>query len=354
MVKRFQQPMHGRSSQSNPDQRYQDWQREQVDDGWDNLEQPTAKVKTELFIDNSKSVISYNQSPDVPFDRSVNPYRGCEHGCVYCFARPSHAWLGLSPGLDFESRLFYKPDAPRLLAEELNHPRYQCAPIALGINTDAYQPVERQQGLTRQLLEVLYEHRHPVSIVTKSALILRDLDILEVMAADNLVHIAISLTTLDKELARHMEPRASSPQRRLETLRTLHEQKIPVGALIAPVIPVLTDAELETILNAVHEHGAQFAGYVMLRMPHEIKQLFREWLQVHYPGKAEHIIHRMQDLHGESGYSAEFGSRMRGSGVFAELLQKRFKLAHKKLNFPGIAPLSCEHFRKAQEQLSLL
>jgi DNA repair photolyase len=354
MVKKFQQPVHGRSSLSNPDQRFQQWQRESFDDGWGSLEATVEKIKTELFIDNSKTVISYNQSPDIPFDRSINPYRGCEHGCVYCFARPSHAWLGLSPGLDFESKIFYKPDAASLLAKEINKPGYECAPIALGINTDAYQPAERQLGITRQILEVLQHHKHPVSIVTKSALIERDLDILEAMAGENLVHIAVSMTTLDKSLSRTMEPRASSPRRRLQTIETLRRHHIPVGSLIAPLIPVLTDAEMETILKAVHDAGARFSGYVMLRMPHELKQLFREWLVQHYPDKAEHIIHRIQDLHGGQDYRPEFGQRMRGSGVFAELINKRFKLAYERLDFPGISSLDCSNFQKNNEQLSLL
>lgn len=338
-------PIHGRGATGNPDNRYAAHSREACDDGWGGLDAEPAPVRTELFIDSSRSVINYNDSPDVPFDRSINPYRGCEHGCVYCFARPSHAWLGLSPGLDFESRLFHKPDAPTLLRRELARPGYRCAPIALGINTDAYQPVERKLGLTRAIIEVLAEHGHPFSLVTKSALVERDIDLLAPLAADNLVHVAVSVTTLERPLARAMEPRAAAPERRLETIRRLAEAGVSVTVLAAPVIPFLNDHELEAILAAVRAAGAVDAGYVLLRLPHEVKDLFKDWLAVHVPLKAERVINRLRDCRGGKDYDSRFGRRMRGEGEYADLLARRFRLAHRRLGFPGASPLDCGRFK---------
>jgi DNA repair photolyase len=354
MSKDLTQPLKGRGALGNPDNRFETISRELLDDGWDNLEQPPEPIRTTLTVDSAKTVISYNKSPDIPFDRSINPYRGCEHGCIYCFARPTHAWLGLSPGLDFESRLFYKPDAAELLNKEINKKNYRCQPIAVGINTDAYQPVERKLGITRQILEVLAEHRHPFSIVTKSALIERDIDILADMAQDNLVQIAVSITTLDHSLARKLEPRATAPMRRLETVARLADAGIPVAVMAAPLIPVLTDSELETILSAAREAGAGWAGYVMLRLPHELTELFTAWLEQHAPLKAEHVMNRIRDCRDGKNYDATFGKRMTGDGVFAELMQKRYRLAIKQLGFPGGSELDTSLFKQAAKpQLDL-
>lgn len=335
----------GRGAAGNPDNRYAEYRREACDDGWGSLDAPPAALRTELLVDASRTVISYNESPDVPFDRSINPYRGCEHGCVYCFARPSHAWLGLSPGLDFESRLFHKPDAPAILRRELARPGYRCAPIALGINTDVYQPVERRLGLTRAIIEVLAAHGHPFSVVTKSALIERDIDLLAPLAAANLVQVAVSVTTLDRHLARRLEPRAAAPERRLQTIRRLTAAGIPVTVLAAPMIPFLNDHELEAILAAVRGAGAVDAGYVLLRLPHEVKDLFRDWLALHEPLKAARVIQRLRDCRGGRDYDSRFGRRMCGEGGFADLLARRFRLARRRLGFPGAPPLDCGRFR---------
>ena len=334
----------GRGASFSPDNRYSAYSREDIDDGWANLELPVEAPATTLTVDTSRTVISYNDSPDVGFDRSINPYRGCEHGCVYCFARPTHAWLGLSPGLDFETRLFYKPDAPEQLKRELAARAYRCAPIAVGINTDAYQPTERKLGLTRAILEVLVAAQHPFSIVTKSALIERDIDLIATAAARRQAEIAVSLTTLDAALARRMEPRAASPARRLETIRALSQAGIPVTVLVAPLIPVLTDSELETLLEQARAAGAQDAGYVLLRLPHELKDLFRDWLAQHEPLKAEHVMNRLRDCRGGEDYDARFGARMRGTGIYAELLRKRFKLAYQRLGFSTTPALDCTQF----------
>lgn len=350
MAIRYDSPFKGRGAGSNPDNRFEQHSRERVDDGWDSLAQTEAAPRTTLEVDTSRRVITYNQSPDVPFDRSINPYRGCEHGCVYCFARPTHAWLGLSPGLDFETRLYHKPDAPEQLRRELGRRGYAPAPIALGINTDAYQPVERRLGLTRRILEVLAESRHPLTIVTKSALIERDLDLLTPLAADNLCRVAVSLTTLDSQLSRRLEPRAAAPHRRLQTIARLSAAGVPVSVLVAPLIPILTDAELEALLEAAHDAGACDAGYVLLRLPHEVKDLFSDWLQMHEPLKAEHVLNRIRDCRGGRDYDAAFGSRMRGTGVFADLLAQRFRKAYRRLDFPGTPPLDCSRFRAPREE----
>lgn len=322
----------GRGAVSNDDGRYESSTRIAFDDGWNLSDPEPPTLRTTVSIDTARTVISYNDSPDVGFDRSINPYRGCEHGCVYCFARPTHAYLGLSPGLDFESRLFAKPDAALLLAEELRHSAYRCQPIALGTNTDPYQPVEREWRITRQILEVLAACRHPVSIVTKSALVERDIDLLAPMAAERLAEVYLSVTTLDRTLARHLEPRASAPQRRIEAMRALSSAGIPTGVLVAPVIPVLTDTEMEAILEACSSAGAQSAGYVLLRLPLEVKDLFREWLQTHAPLKARHVMNQVRAARGGKDYKARFHERMMGTGPYAEMIRRRFKLACKRLN----------------------
>ncbi len=344
----------GRGATLSPSNRYSALSREDVDDGWGSLELPPDTPRTTLSIDTSRRVISYNDSPDVGFDRSINPYRGCEHGCTYCFARPTHAWLGLSPGLDFETKLFYKPDAPALLRQELAARNYRCAPIAVGINTDGYQPSERKLGLTRAILEVLLETGHPFSIVTKSALIERDIDLIGAAAARGLAEVAVSITTLDTALARRMEPRAAAPARRLETVRALSAAAVPVTVMVAPLIPVLTDHELEALLTEARAAGAQNAGYVLLRLPHELKEMFRDWLAQHEPLKAAHVMNRLRDCRGGEDYDARFGARMRGTGIFAELLRKRFRLAYAKLGFADTPPLDCSQFRAPdQGQLTL-
>ena len=337
------QQYKGRGASLSPDNRYSEIRREAFDDGWQPEEQ-ADKVHTQLFIDNTKKVITYNNSPDVPFDRSINPYKGCEHGCVYCFARPTHAWLDLSPGIDFETSIFYKPNAPDLLIKELAHKNYRPAPISLGINTDAYQPVERKLGLTRQILEILIEHKHPVVIVTKSALIERDLDLLVEAAEQNLIRVAVSMTTLDMKLNRIMEPRTAAPHRRLEVIKNLSDAGVPVNVLMAPIVPVLNDHEIERILAEVRQAGASNAGYVMLRLPHELDEMLMDWLHKHYPLKAEHIMNRIRDLRGGKTYDAAFGKRMCGEGVFAELISKRFNLAKDKLAFSGSPTLRADLF----------
>jgi DNA repair photolyase len=345
MSSKFPREVHkGRGATLSPANRYADTASEAIDDGWGSLEEPLPNPATTLGVDASRTVIAYNTSPDVGFDRSINPYRGCEHGCAYCFARPTHAWLGLSPGLDFETRLFYKPDAPAQLKRELAAPDYRCAPVAVGINTDGYQPCERKLGLTRAILEVLVAAQHPFSIVTKSALIERDIDLIAPAAARRQAAVCVSLTTLDSGLARHLEPRATAPARRLETIRALSDAGIPVTVLVAPLIPVLTDHELETLLERARACGAQAAGYVLLRLPHELKAMFRDWLDTHVPLKAEHVMNRLRDCRGGRDYDARFGARMRGTGLFAELLRKRFRLAESRLGFTTIPDLDSTQF----------
>jgi DNA repair photolyase len=348
-------PFKGRGAARDPDPRYLEMQREALDDGW--WREDKDRLPTQVFVDTSRSIITRNQSPDVPFDRSINPYKGCEHGCAYCFARPTHAYLDLSPGLDFESKIFAKPNAADLLARELARPGYRPAPIALGVNTDAYQPVERKLGITRQVLEVLLAHRHPLAIVTKSALIERDLDLLTPMAQQGLVQVMISLTGLDRELSRRMEPRAAAPERRLEALRVLSAAGIPTGVLFAPVIPVLNDCEMERVLSAAAQAGAMTAGYVMLRLPLEVKDLFQQWLAEHYPLKAEHVMSVIRDLRGGKANSCRFGERMTGTGTYAQLIAQRFKLACRKtgLNQAQVM-LETDRFRlppRAGDQLAL-
>jgi len=331
----------GRGAVTNPTGRYERYRYEEVPE-----DEPREKVETIVTPDSTRSILARNDSPDVPFDVSINPYRGCEHGCVYCFARPTHAYLGLSPGLDFETRIFSKPKAAELLREELAKKSYVCQAIALGANTDPYQPVERDLGITRSILEVLSEHEHPISIVTKSRLVLRDRDILAPMAEKNLASAFVSITTLDPELARRMEPRASTPEKRLETLRGLSEAGIPCGVLASPMIPGLNDSELERILKESSLAGAETAGYVLLRLPLELKDLFSEWLEAHYPTKAKHVEALVRETRGGELYQAEFGTRMRGTGAYAELLEKRFRAARSKygLDRPR-PPLDTSRFR---------
>ncbi|GAA5180094.1 PA0069 family radical SAM protein [Niveibacterium umoris] len=329
----FVQPLsgfRGRGAATRPDGRFESMTREAFDDGWTQPERDAAPP-TELIVDTAKSVIVESKSPDIPFERSINPYRGCEHGCSYCFARPTHSYLGFSPGIDFETRILWKPDAPAVLKRELARHSYRCRPIALGINTDGWQPVERKLGLTRKLLEVLCECRHPVSIVTKSALIERDLDLLADMARDDLVQVMFSVTTLDRTLARAMEPRAAAPERRLAAMRALHQAGVPVGVLFAPLIPALNDHELEAVLHASQESGADTAGYVLLRLPHELKDLFPDWLERHVPGRAKHVLSVLRQMHDGALYDSRFGQRMRGNGVFADLYAARFLRASERL-----------------------
>ncbi len=323
----------GRGATLQIEGRFESVARERVDDGWDRAEEELPPFRTTVTVEKAKSVIQRQDSPDLPYDYSLNAYRGCEHGCIYCYARPSHAYLNLSPGLDFETKLFAKPDAAKLLSAELAKPSYQCSPIALGSNTDPYQPIEREWKITRQILEVLAECRHPLSIVTKSALIERDLDLLAQLARDDLVQVFISVATLDTELARKMEPRAASPRRRLQAIRRLNDAGVPCGVLVAPVIPFLTDAELENVLQAAHEHGARTAAYTLLRLPYEVKDLFKDWLSTHYPLKAEHVMSRLREMRGGRENDPEFGTRFSGNGLFAQLLAKRFQLACDRIGF---------------------
>ena len=326
------QTQKGRGALSNQDGRYETHVHETFDDGWGTVDEDLPAVKTTVSLDTTRSAITYNQSPDVGFDRSINAYRGCEHGCVYCFARPTHAYLGLSPGLDFETKLFAKPNAAALLEKELSKPGYQCQPIALGTNTDPYQPIERTYRITREILEVLSAYHHPVSIVTKSAMIERDMDILADMAIRGLAHVSLSVTTLDRKLARRMEPRAATPERRIAALQALHEAGVPTGVLVAPIIPALTDSEMEAILETCSQAGAQWAGYVLLRLPLEVKDLFKEWLETHEPGKREHVLSLLRQSHGGKEYEALFGERMRGKGSYADMIAQRFRLACQRLS----------------------
>lgn len=353
-------PRKGRGAISNEVGRFEPAQRFAVDDGWGSADEEPVPLATSFTIDSTRTIITRNNSPDVGFDRSINPYRGCEHGCVYCFARPTHAYLGLSPGLDFESRIFVKPDAAKLLAAELAKPGYVCGPIAMGTNTDPYQPVERNYRITRAILEVLHEFNHPVCIVTKSALVQRDIDILAPMAEKRLATVTVSVTTLDRALARRLEPRAATPARRLETVSALAQSGIPTGVLAAPMIPALNDAELDSILAAAKEAGASSAGYVLLRLPLELKTLFREWLELHVPDKAKHVMSLVAGMHGGKTYDATWGRRMSGDGPYAEVLRIRFELACKRLGIRhrgNSARLDTTLFRRPSlpgEQLSLL
>jgi len=332
--------------------RFESVAREAFDDGWGAEDEAPAALQTTVTEERARSIIQRNDSPDLPFELSINPYRGCEHGCIYCYARPSHAYLELSPGLDFESRLFAKLNAVELLRDELARPGYRPSPIALGANTDCYQPIERRYRLTRGLIELLAECRHPLTIVTKSALVERDLDLLGPMGRANLAKVFVSLGTLDRTLARRLEPRAASPQRRLDTIRALASAGVPVGVMLAPVVPALSDKSVEESLEAAAAAGASMAGYQLLRLPNELKTLFREWLAAHYPLRAEHVMSIVQQLRGGRDNDPRFGTRMTGSGNYAELLAKRFEIACRKLGLNGAErgtrarrELDCTRFR---------
>jgi DNA repair photolyase len=336
----------GRGSRSNSTGRFEAEVRAEFDDGWESLGELEA-LKTEVREEPARTIITRNDSPDISFDQSINPYRGCEHGCIYCYARPSHCYLGHSAGLDFETKLYAKTSAAALLEKELANPRYVPQLIALGTNTDPYQPIERERRITRQILEVLDKTSHPVGIVTKSALVVRDIDILARMAERGLARVALSVTTLDRRLARAMEPRATTPEKRIEALKLLHEAGVPTAAMVAPLIPALNDAEIERILEAVHAVGVRSAGYVLLRLPLELKTLFREWLETDFPDRAQHVIHLMQSMHGGRDYTAEFGLRQRGSGPYAEQIGLRFRLAAKRLGLnESREPLRTDLFQR--------
>lgn len=343
-------PRKGRGALSNRDGRYERLSHEAIDDGWGSADATLPPLRTTVSEDTTRTVIARNQSPDVPFEQSINPYRGCEHGCVYCYARPTHAYLGLSPGLDFETRLFAKSDAAQLLRQELRRPSYECKVIALGTNTDPYQPIERQREITRKILTVLAGHCHPVTIVTKSALVERDIDILADMARARLAQVTLSITTLDRQLARRMEPRATAPQRRLETLGRLTQAGIPTGVLVAPVIPGLNDHEIESILERCAQAGTQSAAYVLLRLPLEIKDLFQEWLAACYPLKGQRVMSLIRESRAGRENDPRFGTRMTGTGPYAELIARRFAVACKRLGLTR-APdvLDTTRFRKPED-----
>ena len=342
----------------NPANRFHSRHIEPVDDGWFD-DAPQRSPDTRSLPEQARSVITRNQSPDVPFEQSINPYRGCEHGCVYCFARPSHAWLDLSPGLDFETRLYYKINVVERLRCELARPGYRCRPIVLGTNTDPYQPLDREHSLTRRILGALLEARHPVHVITKGGHLLRDLDLLAELARERLASVSISLTSLNPDLKRRLEPRAASAARRLRQMRALSDAGVPVTALVAPVIPILTDQELERLVDTAAGHGATSAGYVLLRLPREVAPLFREWLQEHAPGEAERVLNRLREAHGGRDYDARFGHRMRGDSHWTRLLAQRFRLACRRagLDQRRIAALDCSRFRPPstadEPQLSL-
>src|SRR5579871_960276 len=352
----------GRGALSNATGRYEPHQRVLTDDGWDDgwrdTDLPPPPLRTEVLLDASRTIIARNKSPDISFDQSINPYRGCEHGCIYCFARPTHAYLGLSPGADFESRIFAKPNAADLLAKELSAPGYVPKVIAIGTNTDPYQPLEKKMRVTRSILEVLKAFHHPVGIVTKSPLILRDLDILAPMASEGLAKVALSVTTLDRKLARMMEPRAGTPTRRLQAIKALADAKVPAGVMFAPAIPALNDSEMEAVLGAAAEMGATTAGYVLLRLPLEIKDLFREWLETHAPDRARHVMSLIRQMRGGKDYDSQSHTRMKGTGAYAEMIARRFHMAVKRYGLNRDSrPLTLAKFKRperAGDQLRLL
>jgi DNA repair photolyase len=326
-------PRKGRGAVTNIQGRYERDEREAFEDGWapDSEDGGTSPLKTQVFEERAKSILTHNASPDIPFRVSLNPYRGCEHGCIYCFARPTHSYLGLSPGLDFESRIYAKINAPELLQRELRKKNYIPEPIALGVNTDAYQPVERELLLTRRVIETLHEYGHPFAAITKSSLIERDIDLLAPMAARGQVMAAITVTTLDAEIARTLEPRAATPARRLRTIRTLSDAGVPVGVSVAPVIPFVTEPDLERVLEACAQAGATSASYIVLRLPWEVAPLFKEWLAAHFPQRADRVMARIHDMRGGKDYDASFAHRMKGEGAWAQLLKQRFDKAVKRL-----------------------
>ena len=347
----------GRGATSNASGRFESLAREAFDDGWNDDDASPTPLRTTVTAEKARTIITRNDSPDIGFDRSINPYRGCEHGCIYCYARPAHAYMGLSPGLDFESRLFFKPDAARLLEGELAKRFYRPATIHIGGNTDPYQPQERTLRVTRQLLEVLSAFRHPLSIITKSALIARDLDILGPMGETGLARAAVSITTLDRKLARIMEPRAATPQRRLDAIRSLSAAGVPTIVMFAPVIPGLNDAELEAVLRAAAAAGAMGAGYVALRLPLEIKELFHDWLKTSLPDRAARVMSLVRQMRGGRDYDPQWGKRMKGEGPIAELVAARFKIARRRLGLDRTAPpLDVSQFRvpaRAGDQIDL-
>lgn len=338
---KYADPRKGRGAGINPEGRFEHVAREAFDDGWSQppaakeADEPIPPLKTHVTEERAKSIIARNDSPDIPFSQSINPYQGCEHGCIYCYARPTHAYRNLSPGIDFETRLFAKVNAAQLLRKELSKPGYRCEVISLGANTDPYQPIERQWKITRGILEVCAEFNQPVGIVTKNAMVERDIDILVAMAEKRLVNVFISCNNLDHDLARKLEPRCPAPRRRLEAMRRLSAAGIPVGVLVAPVIPFLTDHQIEPVLQAAWDHGARTAGYVLMRLPWEVKDLFKDWLTRHYPLKARHVMSRVHEMRGGRDNDPRFGSRMRGSGELAELLAQRFDIACKRIGFNG-------------------
>ncbi|MER8378107.1 MULTISPECIES: PA0069 family radical SAM protein [unclassified Mesorhizobium] len=347
----------GRSAGINPSGRFEPVSRHVFDDGWNSLEE-LPPFKTEVQVEKPRTIITRNESPDISFDRSINPYRGCEHGCVYCFARPTHSFMGLSPGLDFESKLFAKPDAARLLDKELSRDNYQPRTIAIGTNTDPYQPIEKQYRIMREILEVLEARGHPVGIVTKSALVTRDIDILSRMAERGLAKVALSVTTLDRMLARTMEPRASTPTKRLEAIRQLSDAGIPASVMVAPIIPGLTDSEMERILDSAQAAGAREAGYVLLRLPLEVAPIFKDWLLRHYPDRYRHVMSLIRSMRDGKDYDSEWGKRMKGSGPYAWQIGRRFEIAAKRLGLNAERrSLRTDRFvpaAKATEQLMLL
>lgn len=347
--------LRGRGAVSNPAGRFETAPSVAEHDGWERADEdfPNPDPATSFLPDKTRDIIATNSSPDIPFEQSINPYKGCEHGCVYCYARPTHAFLDLSPGLDFETKIFYKTDPVERLLAALDKPGYVCRTLALGTNTDPYQPGEKKLNVTRRLLETLLDLRHPVSIVTKGALILRDLDILGELAALQLVSVGVSITTLDNELKTKLEPRTASPSARLRMVRELKAANVPVGIMMAPVIPFLNDQEIETVVDRAAQAGAEFAGYVMLRLPFEVKDLFVEWLREHYPLKAEHVMSRVREMRGGKAYEAEWGTRMRGQGVYADLIAKRFEVARRKhgLDVSRRAELRTDLFRRGQSML---
>ncbi|MBT9383634.1 PA0069 family radical SAM protein [Pseudooceanicola sp. CBS1P-1] len=346
----------GRAAASNETGRFELHAREPVDDGWD-LAEELQVLRTELREEQARSLITYNRSPDLPFDRSINPYRGCEHGCIYCFARPSHAYLGMSPGLDFETRIISRPNAAEVLAQELGRRGYAVAPLAIGTNTDPYQPVEGRCGIMRDCLEVLWEHRHPVAIVTKGTGILRDIDLLRQMAKLGLVRVGVSVTSLDPEVSRRMEPRVPAPAKRLQVIAALAREGIPVRVMVSPVVPGLTDAEVEAILAAAREAGATSASWIMLRLPREVSPLFQDWLAEHYPDRAARVMTRLREMHGGKEYDANWHRRMRGEGPYAAMIAQRFRTAARRLGLDLPQPaLRCDLFKvpvRPGEQLSL-
>src|SRR5882724_4776674 len=342
--------------------RFETLARESFDDGWTPEEKDAAELQTSVTEERARSIVSHNDSPDVGFDSSINPYRGCEHGCIYCYARPSHAYLELSPGLDFETKLFAKTNAAELLRAELSKPGYAPSPIAIGANTDCYQPIERKFRITRQIVEILAECEHPFTMVTKSALVERDLDLLAPMAKKNLVKVFVSIASLDRALARKLEPRAASPQRRMDVLRNLAQAGVPCGVMVAALIPGLNDKTLEEVLEAASAAGAAEAAYVIMRLPNELKELFKEWLAAHYPERAGHVISIVRQMRGGRDNDPRFGSRMTGTGAFAELIEKRFDIACRRFGLNGHGAgrkppsLDCSRFRppSAAGQLSRL